>query len=199
MTRRDYCSECSEMVNDCDVYAECGHNQCHGCIVPYDYKTALFAMNGRFNVMCEPEVLVKEIEPFQKQVETMLVDMSVFRTTEITKYGNYYDESMSELTEQIPDMMNDFKILIQKYKNVDPDTIIPHDNAELQELMCIFDQCFQLIREFGIYQFICHRCHAQDIRDKYVADLEVENAKLRQENAELNERLNMANEDKKTG
>ena len=185
------------MVNDNDVYATCGHNQCWGCIVQYDHKTALFAMNGRLATCRNPDLQVKELKPFQKQVETMLADMTVFRAT-MTEYGEYYDDDMSELTEEILDMMDDFNTLMDTYKNADPDTIINNNNEELREIICIFIQLFELITEYEIYQFVCHRCNAYAVRDKYVVELEVENAKLRQENIELKECMNMANEDKNT-
>lgn len=197
MTRRDYCTECQQMVHDNDVWGGCGHAQCSGCIVPYDYKTALFAINSRFKVYIYPKVQVKDLEPFRKHVEMMLVDMTAFRATLTDDEGEYYDEIMPDSTVQIPNMFADFNVLIDAYKNADPNTCI-NNNDNLNNIISIFCDLFELITEYEIYEFVCHRCNARNVQDKYVADLEVENAKLRQENIELKECMNMANEDKKT-
>ena len=184
--RYECCSECRRQVCDIDVECSCGNTQCYKCIVQYDYKTALFAMNARVLVnRSYPDILVKELKPFQKQLETMVADMNAFRTT--------YDEEMVKF------MFDALNRLIKQYGNVGPNTIIANDNNDLRAILVYFRELFELITEYEIYQFICHRCNAYAVRDKYATDLEVENAKLRQEITELKECMNMANEDKRLG
>jgi hypothetical protein len=65
MTRRDYCSECSNLVCDYDVFCDnCGRSTCYACIKDYDVLSRLAMLQARFKVLCEPTITQIELIQF---------------------------------------------------------------------------------------------------------------------------------------
>lgn len=188
MTRRDYCGDCQEMVGDNDVGGcdECGHTHCYDCIIPYDYKTALFAMNGRVtNCYSRPPLLAKEIKPFFTKVDQMIKDMATFRLNippSTDEYGDreHFDSYMVDFLENdIPKMFDSFVTLIGR--DLDSAEIILGDDPDLKQILDTFTQCFDIVEEFDIYKYVCFHCHERLVREQCIADLKLENEKLRKE------------------
>lgn len=168
MTRRDYCSECGEMVGDCDVACgQCGQSQCFSCINTYDYKTELCALIARLNVLSVEYILVEELAPLKSNLVCVLGELpSLF----------FNDEPDIKLVRLID--------LVEQYQqseyvmNADPKTEITD-----QLLIGSFKDYFN---EDYYENFVCYDCHTGANDTKKIAMLEAEIVRLRSQIKDLN-------------
>jgi hypothetical protein len=171
MMRHDYCSECKEMVNYWDVICtECSASQCFGCITPYNYQSALYALGARFQVMNSPYILVNELEPYLVHIHRMVNDGNTLLAGNHTISGTQtvLSERGHEFFVKKYDTNKATLLLLAIEKMVEQNKDTPQ-NIKIRDhsFVKLFIECFNSMDDCGIYTYKCHKCHTttkDDIR-----------------------------------
>jgi hypothetical protein len=181
MTRRDYCSECSEMVSDGDVQCvKCGDSQCFCCIATYDYKTELCALVARFNVLSVPYILVEELEQLR-------LNIAINRSENDQTHRSCCDQELCSAMDAVHLESHCGNLVAQyqvKYQNADPKTKIT-DPELINSLLHYFNS----INDYYLENYVCYDCHHDMKNTKKIARLESEIVRLRGKIKELKIRL----------
>lgn len=167
MTRRDYCSDCREMVSDYDVACvTCGQSQCFGCITTYDYKTELCALIARLNVLSVEYILVEELAPLKSNLVCVLGELP----------SNESDIKLVRLIDLVEQYQQSEYVM-----HADPKTEIT-DQLLIGSFMDYFNEDYY-------ENFVCYDCNTGMNDTKKIALLEAEIVRLRSQTKDLKIRL----------
>ena len=148
MTRRDYCTVCSELVDDYDPKClRCACDFHYDCLTTYDSLSRLIIINAKIKIEFEPILSIDELNEIISDISS--IQFKDFVYSELKKY---------ELREPFDYIVNKINILIENVKM----NLILDEESNVSNVKIVKDFFRDLENLYDIYihdEFKCIMCH----------------------------------------